>query len=189
MAPKRAAASADGPRAKAPKMPQLKTLTSSNKEELVKLIGVLCRKFPEVRREVQGFSPTVPLEAMLKEIQRAAAMINKKLPWDRYGRGNGDTYAYNRVRSFISAFGKVLQAHLKTVEVSGQEDKIEEFLHTCYSLVLDMHTFNDPKHNGTQSRLKTSLEKVAKKYDVQLGEGSDISDTDDASQGGLALDA
>ena len=42
-----------------------------------------------------------------------------------------------------------------------------------YSLVLDMHTFNDPKHNGTQSRLKTSLEKVAKKYDVQLGEGSD----------------
>jgi len=39
-----------------------------------------------------------------------------------------------------------------------------------------MHTFNDPKHNGTQSRLKTSLEKVAKKYDVQLGEGSDISD-------------
>jgi len=35
------------------------------------------------------------------------------------------------VRSFISAFGKVLQAHLKTVEVSGQEDKIEEFLHTC----------------------------------------------------------
>ena len=42
-----------------------------------------------------------------------------------------DTYAYNRVRSFISAFGKVLQAHLKTVEVSGQEDKIEEFLHTC----------------------------------------------------------
>ena len=34
-------------------------------------------------------------------------------------------------------------------------------------------TFNDPKHNGTQSRLKTSLEKVAKKYDVQLGEGSD----------------
>ena len=64
----------------------------STQEELVKLIGVLCRKFPEVRREVQGFSPTVPLEAMLKEIQRAAAMINKKLPWDKYGRGNGDAW-------------------------------------------------------------------------------------------------
>jgi hypothetical protein len=36
-----------------------------------------------------------------------------------------------------------------------------------------MHTFNDPKHNGTQSRLKTSLEKGAKKSHVQLGEGSE----------------
>ncbi|CAK9013393.1 unnamed protein product [Durusdinium trenchii] len=99
---------------------------------------------------------------------------------DRYGRGNGDTYAYNRVRSFISAFSKVLQAHLKSVEVSGQEDKIEEYVQTCYALVMDMHTFNDAKHNAARSRLKISLEKVAKKHGIDLGEGSEDGEEDES---------
>eukprot|EP00438_Fugacium_kawagutii_P021238 Skav219914 [mRNA] locus=scaffold289:60639:61966:- [translate_table: standard] len=128
MAPKRAASSNGGSAAKVPKL-------MPAQEELVQLITELCRLSPEARRAVHGFTPTVPVEAMLAEVRKAFQMISKKLPWDRYGRGNGeprqDTYAYNRVRSFISAFGKVLQTHLKTVEVSGQEDKIEEFLHDC----------------------------------------------------------
>lgn len=39
---------------------------------------------------------------------------------------------------------------------------------------MDMHTFNDAKHNAARSRLKISLEKVAKKHGIDLGEGSEV---------------
>ncbi|CAK9013391.1 unnamed protein product [Durusdinium trenchii] len=152
MAPKRAAATQGGPAAKVPKMPQLKRLTSSNK--------------------AAAYGGSTGCGGRMK---RRSSHCR-----DRYGRGNGDTYAYNRVRSFISAFSKVLQAHLKSVEVSGQEDKIEEYVQTCYALVMDMHTFNDAKHNAARSRLKISLEKVAKKHGIDLGEGSEDGEEDES---------
>lgn len=60
-------------------------------EELVSLIGDLCRKHPVVRQDVESFTPTVPVDNMLVEISRAATLITKKLPWDKYGRGNQDS--------------------------------------------------------------------------------------------------
>lgn len=60
-------------------------------EELVSLIGDLCRKHPVVRQDVESFTPTVPVEHMLTEISKAATLISKKLPWDKYGRGNQDS--------------------------------------------------------------------------------------------------
>lgn len=57
----------------------------------MRLIGDLCRKHPVVRQDVESFTPTVPVEHMLTEIGKAATLITKKLPWDKYGRGNQDS--------------------------------------------------------------------------------------------------
>lgn len=56
----------------------------------MQLITELCRLSPEARHAVHGFTPTVPVEAMLAEVRKTFQMIGKKLPWDRYGRGNGE---------------------------------------------------------------------------------------------------
>lgn len=42
-----------------------------------------------------------------------------------------------------------------------------------YQHVLEMHTFSDPKHNATRTRLQLALQKVAKKHGVELCGESD----------------
>ena len=39
--------------------------------------------------------------------------------------------------------------------------------------MLEMHSFSDPKHNATRTRLQSALEKVAKKHGVELCGASD----------------
>ena len=34
--------------------------------------------------------------------------------------------------------------------------------------MLEMHSFSDPKHNATRTRLQLALQKVAKKHGVEL---------------------
>mmetsp|Transcript_37219 Transcript_37219/g.79080 ORF Transcript_37219/g.79080 Transcript_37219/m.79080 type:complete len:196 (+) Transcript_37219:84-671(+) len=157
-----------------PKVPAMTLLSCATKEELVAFVKQLCVAHPEVRDDVRAFKPTLPIEHMLVEIEKAAGQITKKLPWDRYGRGNGDTYAYNRVKTFISTFAKLVTSHLKTVEKSGQHDKIAEFLDACQDHVLEMHTFSDPAHNAARTRLMSALAKAAEK----IGHAFEASDAE-----------
>mmetsp|Transcript_67923 Transcript_67923/g.124920 ORF Transcript_67923/g.124920 Transcript_67923/m.124920 type:complete len:192 (+) Transcript_67923:103-678(+) len=167
------------PRAKRPrqtpaKMPVMTGLSCATKEDLVAFVKQLCVDHPAIRDDVRAFVPDLPVDKMLTEIKKAAGQIEKKMPWDRYGRGNRDTYAYNRVRSFISSFAKLVTAHLKTVEKSGQTDKIGEFINSCHGLVDDMHEFADPSQNATKKRLQTALEKVGRKIGLEFDHSAEV---------------
>merc|ERR1719333_1130768 len=103
-------------------------LSCATKDDLLGLIKRLCQAHPEIRNDVHNFVPNMNIDQMVREIEGAARKIETKLPYDRYGRGNHDTYAYNRVKTFISSFAKVTIEHLKVVEKSGQGDKAAELL-------------------------------------------------------------
>mmetsp|Transcript_27419 Transcript_27419/g.49644 ORF Transcript_27419/g.49644 Transcript_27419/m.49644 type:complete len:190 (+) Transcript_27419:51-620(+) len=185
MAPKRAASDLQTPSPKPKraretpvKMPSMSALSCATKEQLVELVKGLCTKYPVVRQDVRDFSPSIPVDQMLAEIQKAANLVDKKLPYDRYGRGNNDTYAYNRVRTFISAFSKLVSGHLKTVEKSKQLDKLEEFIDGCEGCVNELHEFSDARQNAAKSRLQAALAKAGAKIGRQPC-------SDDASEDGF----
>eukprot|EP00746_Dinoflagellata_sp_MGD_P013514 gnl/MRDRNA2_/MRDRNA2_129245_c0_seq1.p1 gnl/MRDRNA2_/MRDRNA2_129245_c0~~gnl/MRDRNA2_/MRDRNA2_129245_c0_seq1.p1 ORF type:complete len:178 (-),score=46.82 gnl/MRDRNA2_/MRDRNA2_129245_c0_seq1:281-739(-) len=145
---------------------------------------MLSKKHPGIQQDIRDFDPEVPVAKMIEEVQKAANLIEKKLPWDKYGKGNTDTYAYNRVRSFVTSFGKTTSAHLKTIEASGKADKIEDFLHACIPVVTEVHEFADPRHNAVKTRIRTSFQKAAQKIGVTLQE--DGSDSDSSEVHGSA---
>mmetsp|Transcript_59558 Transcript_59558/g.141717 ORF Transcript_59558/g.141717 Transcript_59558/m.141717 type:complete len:193 (-) Transcript_59558:129-707(-) len=192
MAPKRAAPATDisavetkKPRKeKVPKMPSMTAMSSATKEDLLQFLKNLCSKYPEIRDDVREFKPDLPIQQMLAEIEKAANQVGKKMPWDKYGYGNRDTYAYKRVRPFISAFAKVVTAHLKSVEKSGQLDKLAEFVDGCEDFVNDMHEFAAPEHNATKQRLRKAIDKAGKK----LGREAASLEDEDASDAELELE-
>eukprot|EP00440_Ansanella_granifera_P059178 gb/GFBE01064148.1/.p1 GENE.gb/GFBE01064148.1/~~gb/GFBE01064148.1/.p1 ORF type:complete len:189 (+),score=50.20 gb/GFBE01064148.1/:1-567(+) len=174
MAPKRSACDMETPSPKAKraretpvKMPSMSSLQCATKDELVGFIKRLCAKHPAVRADVRDFEPCLPIDQMLSDIEKAATLVSRKLPYDRYGRGNHDTYAYNRVRSFISAFAKLVSAHLKTVEKSQQLDKLEQFIDGCEGLVDELHEFANPSQNAAKLRLQAALAKAGLKIGRQ----------------------
>merc|ERR1740121_376607 len=112
------------------------------------------------------------VDQMVREIEGAARKIETKLPYDRYGRGNHDTYAYNRVKSFISSFAKVTTEHLKTVEKSAQSDKVVELLERIKETVDEVHEFQDPSHNAGKKRVQSAFARVARKFEIEF-EGDD----------------
>jgi len=126
-------------------------------------LKTLCSKYPEIREDVRDFKPDLPIQQMLAEIEKAANQVEKKMPWDKYGYGNVDGYAYNRVRPFMTAFAKIVTSHLKSVERSGQLDKLSEFLDGCEGFVHDFHEFAAPEHNATKRRLLAAIGKAGKK--------------------------
>eukprot|EP00415_Alexandrium_ostenfeldii_P004566 UN4566 len=141
-------------------------LSCATKEDLLGLIKRLCLAHPEVRDDVKNFVPDLNVDQMVREIVAAARKIETKLPYDRYGRGNHDTYAYNRVKSFISAFAKVAVEHLKTVEKSGQSVKAVELMERIKGTLDEVPEFHDPCHNAGKKRVQAALEKVANKFDL-----------------------
>eukprot|EP00929_Paragymnodinium_shiwhaense_P002984 TRINITY_DN103341_c0_g1_i1.p1 TRINITY_DN103341_c0_g1~~TRINITY_DN103341_c0_g1_i1.p1 ORF type:complete len:224 (-),score=46.69 TRINITY_DN103341_c0_g1_i1:153-749(-) len=166
-----------------PKMPAMTALTCATKEELVCFIKALCTKYPAVRDDVRAFSPCLPIDQMLDEISKAAAQVARKLPYDKYGRGNHDTYAYNRVRSFLSAFAKLTTNHLKTVEKSKQQDKLEEFLEGCQEIAEELHEFSDPQHNAAKTRVLTALTKAGAKIGWTGHAEDDEDDVEESAPG------
>merc|ERR1711933_267989 len=112
------------------------------------------------------------IDQMVRDIEIAARKIETKLPYDRYGRGNHDTYAYNRIKIFISSFAKVTTEHLKTIEKSAQSDKAVELLERIKETVDEVHEFHDPSHNAGKNRVQAAFAKVATKFGIQF-EGDD----------------
>lgn len=48
------------------------------------------------RNDMKDFVPNTNIDQMVRDIELAARKTESKLPYDRYGRGNHDTYAYNQ---------------------------------------------------------------------------------------------
>merc|ERR1719478_1631453 len=156
-------------------MPQMTSLSCATKEDLLGLIKRLCLAHPEIRGDVKDFVPNMNIDQMVREIEAAARKIETKLPYDRYGRGNHDTYAYNRVKSFISSFAKVTTDRLKAIEKSAQSDKAIELLERIKETVDEVHEFHDPSHNAGKKRAQAAFAKVARKFEIEF-EGDDDGD-------------
>merc|ERR1719426_493103 len=150
------------------------SLGCATKEDLLGFIKRLCLAHPEIRDEVKSFVPNLNIDLMVRDIQAAARKIETKLPYDRYGRGNHDRYAYNRVKSFISSFAKVAIEHLKVVEKSAQSDKATELLERIKETVDEVHEFHDPSHNAGKKRVQAAFAKVAEKFGLQFDEVEDV---------------
>lgn len=79
-------------------------LKALSKEEILEVITNAAEKHPDIVDYLAASTPKPSLDKTKELIKKLERDYLKAFPYDKYGRGNSDTYAYNRVSGRLSAF-------------------------------------------------------------------------------------
>ncbi len=74
------------------------------KEEILDVITAAAEKHPEIVEYLASSAPKPSLDKTKELINKLERDYLKAFPYDRYGKGNRDTYAHNRVAGRLAAF-------------------------------------------------------------------------------------